>query len=263
MDSANASKQLKVSGSAVGRYFSLLVLVVLVTASLCLWDVTWAQALLQPVKVFVTAVHELGHAIACLATGGQVVGMTIVADGQGHGGTTASVGGWPFIYMQTGYLGTAFFGCLLIFLGKFKQAAKPVLCLCGAAIGLASLTFMFGSVWQGKLLQGLGSMTWGVVIGLALLWSGIKLKPGAANFLLIFLAAQTALNSLTDIVILAEASLGMTGPVSFTDATNMEALTGIPAIFWSVLWATISAVMLMLTLWFCYVPRQARTGPGK
>lgn len=243
------------------RYYSLAVLVFLCVLSLMVWDEPWAHVVLSPVRTFVTAVHEMGHAIACLATGGTVSGMTIVSDGNNHGGLTFCYGGMPLIYTQTGYLGTAFFGCFLIFLGQYRSAAKAVLSLMGLAICAASLTFMFGTVLHGEILQGLGSIAWGVLIGAGLIWAGFKLKPSAANFLLIFLATQTALNSLTDVLIVIKASLGMYGGGVSSDASSMAQMTFLPPVFWSVLWGGISIVMLAATLWFCYGPRRNQQPP--
>ncbi len=243
---------------APNRYQSLALLIILSALSLSLWDVPWAQAILSPVRTSVTAVHELGHAIACLATGGSVTGMTIVSDNNGHGGLTFCSGGLPFIYTQTGYLGTALFGSFLIFVGQYPRAAKAILALLGLTICTASLTFMFGTILHGEILQGLGSMLWGALIGAALIWGGVKLQPSAANFILIFLAAQTALNAVTDIIILSKLSIGLIPSASFSDATNMAVITGIPAAFWSILWGIASLSMLSATLWFCYRPKQPK-----
>ncbi len=249
------------AGSAAGspgRYSSLIWLLVLSGLSIALWDVPWATGILFPVRTFVTAVHEIGHAVACLATGGSVHGMTIVSDGSGHGGLTFCSGGMPFIYTQAGYLGTAFFGCLLIFLGRYQKIAKAVLVLMGVAISLSSLLFVtqtFGDF--SRIFQALGSLLWGAAIGAGLIWSGLKLKPALANFVLLFLAVQTSLNALTDVVIVAKLSLGMYGLGASTssDAGSMAAMTFLPAAFWSLLWGAIAIVMLGLTLWYCYGPK--------
>ena len=197
----------------------------------------------------------MGHALACLATGGTVSGMTIVSDGGGHGGLTFCSGGIPFIYTQTGYLGAAFFGCLLIFLGRYRRLSKFVLGFMGLAICAASVVFMSGTIFHGDLFQGIGSVVWGLIIGCGLIWSALKLNAGAANFILLFLATQTALNSLTDVVLLIKLSLGMLGMSPSSDAGSMAQITFLPAAFWSILWGAISIVMLSGTLWVCYGPR--------
>lgn len=220
-------------------------------ASLFLYNVPVIGWLLSPINTFATMVHELSHALVCLATGGYVTGMTIVSDGSGHGGLTFCRGGLPFLYTQAGYLGAAVFGCLLIFLGQFQKFSKTILCLMGGTIAFASI-FLVGLNLLNTGWQGFFSMIWGIVMSAFLLWAGIKWQAHYANLLLLFLAVQTALNSVVSIIYLAQVSLGLTRFQSFSDASSMESLTGIPSGVWSVFWVLASVIMLGATLYFTY-----------
>lgn len=219
--------------------------------SLFLYNAPIVGLLLSPINTFATMVHEMSHALVCIFTGGYVSGMTIVSDGSGHGGLTFCRGGWPFFYTQAGYLGTAVFGCLLIFLGQFKKISKGILIFIGGTIGLASI-FLVGlnvlnTGWQGFL-----SMIAGLMLSAFLIWAGVKWRSHYANLLILFLAVQTALNSVTSIVYLAQVSLGMTPFGSFSDATSMQEMTGLPAGFWSIIWVLMSVAMLGATLYYTY-----------
>lgn len=206
--------------------------------------------LLLPLQTFTTGLHELGHATACLATGGRVAGMTIVSDGQGHGGLTWCMGGIPFIFTQAGYLGAAFFGCILIWLGREEERSKTVLMVLGGLFALGCLVSISpmlthmgsygGQAWM--------SMVVGLGIGGALVFAGLKLSAKYAHFLLLVLAGQTALNSLTDILYLIQISAGFSYSGGFSDATNMARATAIPAAVWSVIWGAISLAMVMFTV---------------
>lgn len=239
------------SGSSGGS--SLWLLIGMTIASFLLLGVPVVGLILKPVEIFVTTLHELGHAIACILTGGSVHGLTIVSDGQGHAGLTMCQGGIPFIYSQTGYLGAAFFGCLLLWLGKVPARAKATLIGLGVMIGLGSLFLMSQTLLlQGGFQQGALSMVVGLAMAAALLFAGIKLPPAGAHFALMFLSVQTALNALTDVKFLIELSLGIYNTAAFSDATNMQGLTGIPAVVWSVFWGLASLLMLGLTLKWTY-----------
>lgn len=239
-------------------------LIILILLSLFFADAPGIRTLLQPITTFVTALHELSHAIACLATGGSVHGMTIVPDNAGHGGLTLCSGGMPFVYTQAGYLGTAVFGCLFIYLGRFPVMSKAVLMLMGGLVGLFSIWFMPGGIFSGKILESLGSIVWGLLLGGTLIYAGMRLKPATANLILLFLAVQTALNSLTDVGYLIKVSTGLIPNPSFTDASTMQNMTMIPAVFWSLLWALLSCAMLAATLWFGYgLKLPWRKGPAK
>jgi hypothetical protein len=210
--------------------------------------VSWVLA---PITQYTTMVHELGHAIVCMATGGMVNGLTIVSDGQGHGGLTNCLGGNAFLYTQTGYLGTAVFGSFLIWLAQFPRAAKAGLCLIGGAFGLATLALVGANVLHTGF-QGFFSFLWGLAMSGFLVWAGVKWKASTANFLMLFLAVQTALNSVTSLVYLAQFSLGMTPGGGWSDATNMQMMTGIPAGFWAAFWALCSIAMVGFTIWQVY-----------
>jgi hypothetical protein len=232
---------------------TLWTLVGLTVFSLICWDMPYVSWILSPIKILVTCVHELGHALVCLATGGTVSGLTIVPDNHGHGGLTFCRGGNPFFYSPAGYLGSAFFGCLLIAIGRAKQAARPILILMGLVIAYASIFLMPGTVFnQGEIFQGIGSVVWGVIIAAALIWSGVKLPNALAHLLVLFLAVQIALNAITDVWYLVQISTGLNPFASFSDATNMQDMTGIPALIWSLGWALLSVLMLAGTLKCCY-----------
>lgn len=203
---------------------------------------------LAPITQFTTMIHELSHAIVCILTGGQVSGLTIVSDGQGHGGITHCLGGNPFLYTQAGYLGTAFFGAFLIFLCQFRGIAKPALGTLGVMFGLATVGLVGANVmstgWQGFF-----SFLWGMVMSGFLVWAGIKWSPSIANLLILFLAVQTALSSVTSLIYLISAAWM---PGGWSDATNMAQMTGIPALVWAVFWAAVSVGLVGFTVWITY-----------
>jgi hypothetical protein len=164
-------------------------LVGFVVLSMILREVPILDLLFKPLDTFEVAVHEMGHALACIATGGHVDGMTIVSDGAGHGGLTFCKGGMPFIYTQAGYMGEALFGCSLILLSRYPNLARAILIFIGVAIGLGSLFLMPGTIFaQGEWAQGLFSILWGLIIAGGFVGLGAKLPGKAAHMVLLFIA---------------------------------------------------------------------------
>jgi hypothetical protein len=212
--------------------------------------------LFTPVTQFTTMVHELSHALVCIATGGYITGLTIVSDGAGHGGLTNCIGGMPFFYTQAGYLGTAVFGSLLIFVGQYPRLSKFILIFLGTAMAAASL-FLIGGNVLATGLAGVGSFLWGIVMSTFLIFAGIKLKPHTANLLLLFLAIQTALNSFTGILYLVQLGLGLSpSGGAWSDASNMATMPPyIPAVVWSLFWFLSSIALLTFTIWHTYGKR--------
>ncbi|MBY0546009.1 MAG: M50 family metallopeptidase [Candidatus Obscuribacterales bacterium] len=223
-----------------------------VVLSMILREVPLLGLILQPLETFETAVHEMGHALACIATGGFVDGLTIVDDGEGHGGLTYCKGGWPLIYSQAGYIGEALFGSTLILLSRFQKLSRAILIFLGVAIGLGAILLMPGTIiHEGDWKSGLMSMLSGLLIAGAFVFSGAKLKDKWAHLLLLFIAVQSSLSSLSGIWVLLLQSFGMF-PGTWSDATNMEKMTHIPAFLWGIGWAIFSIGSLAGTMWLTY-----------
>ncbi len=222
----------------------------IVVLSVILSKVPGAELFFTPLNQFATMVHEMSHAIMCVLTGGHVSGMTIVADGQGHGGLTMSQGGLSFLVVQAGYLGTALFGCFLVYLSQFHRLSKGILVGMGSIMGIASLFFIAPTLFSPIFVQALFSLLWGVAMSAVTIYLGIKLKDSKANLVVLFLAIYTAMDSLRSISVVLSASIF--GSTAWSDATVMEHMFILPSIFWSFLWATLSVVLLGTTVWFTY-----------
>jgi hypothetical protein len=227
-------------------------------------QVPYVSVIFTPITQFTTLVHELGHAIVCVLTGGQVGGLTIVSDGSGHGGVTYTRGGIPFFYTQAGYLGTAFFGSTLIYLGQYPNLSKNLLIWLGIGMGLASISLIGGNVFYTGL-AGVGSFCWGVAMSVFLVLAGMKLKSYQANLLLLFLATQTALNSFTGVFYLVQLYLHMVpSHGAWSDASNMSKMFPfLPAAFWSLFWCFCSVIMLTFSIWHTYGKRLFQATPKK
>jgi hypothetical protein len=227
-------------------------------------QVPYVSVVFTPITQFTTLVHELGHAVVCVLTGGQVGGLTIVSDGSGHGGVTYTRGGMPFFYTQAGYLGTAFFGSTLIYLGQYPNLSKNLLIALGIGMGLASWNLIGGNIlFTG--LAGIGSFFWGAAMSVFLILTGMKLKSYQANLLLLFLATQTALNSFTGVFYLVQLYMGMVpSHGAWSDASNMSRMFPfLPATFWSLFWCFCSVVMLTFSIWHTYGKRLFQATPKK
>lgn len=222
----------------------------MVVLSVIVSGLPYANILFMPVNQFTTLIHEMGHAFATILTGGHVNGLTIVPDGQGHGGLTFGQGGLDFITIPAGYLGTAITGCALVYLSKFRKWSRHVLVAIGVIMGFVSIFIMTRGLLSMNAIPAFLSILWGLGMAGATIWAGLKLKDTTANLLLLFLAIQTATDSIKSIVYVIQATMMGSGVVS--DAVAMQQQFFLPAIFWSVSWVLISLFMLAVTIWFTY-----------
>ncbi len=194
--------------------------------------VPFAQMLVYPFRLFVTFIHEGGHALATLLTFGSVSEIHLHPDASGE---TYTRGGFSLLIASAGYLSSTAYGAGLLVLGQQGKRAKGVLAL--TALAILALTALYVSGWFGWLV-GIG-----LTIGLALV--AIAASTQVAHFVLNFLAVQCCLNALYDLNTLFLISAVSRTP---SDARNMQSYTGIPALFWAVLWLAISIIVLALSL---------------
>ena len=200
--------------------------------SIVLSFIPFAGFLVYPFKLFVTFIHEGGHALAALGTLGSVERIAINPD---TSGLTLSLGGMPIIISSAGYLTSTLFGAALLLIGRNGKHAKTALGL--IAVLILALTL----VW----VKGLFGLIVGVGLTAVLILFAAAANPKVAHFFLSFLAVQCCLNALYDLKTLFLIS-AITSQSS--DAVNMQRLTFIPAMVWALLWLGMSLVVLWVTL---------------
>ena len=185
-----------------------------------------------PIRLFITFIHEGGHALAALLTLGSVESLVIYADASGE---TYTRGGIQMVVASAGYLTTTVFGAALLMLGSRGDRPKAVLTVCAAII--LTLTAFFAR----------DPFSWvvGLILTAGLIWVALSVKERTAHLFLSFLAVQCCLNALFDLRTLFWAS-AMTSVQS--DAVTMERLTFIPATIWAVFWLALSIMTLLFAL---------------
>lgn len=226
--------------------------------SLCLWFLPYAEFLAYPFRIFVTFIHEGGHALAAFVTGNSVHSLTVAPDGSGlvystNGGLFSSM-----FVSSAGYLGAMSFGALLLWLVRVKVKARVVLAAAGALVLLLATLFGFLAPLWNLSLPGLFTLVAGVVLPLGLFAAAKYLKPRAATFLVSFLAVQCVLNAVFDLrnVLFASASGD-----AHTDAANMAQATGVPSVFWVLFWIVVAFAILTLALRAYVAGKESPTQP--
>src|SRR5215211_5563917 len=121
-----------------------LTLLIAATISVLLWFIPYAEFLTYPFRIFVTFIHEGGHAIAALLTGNSVAGMSIATNASGETYTTQGGLISQFLISSSGYIGAMAFGALLLVLIRKTIAARIVLLGCGLLV--FALTMIFGFI---------------------------------------------------------------------------------------------------------------------
>lgn len=226
------------TGSAPDLRAARRLLLISTVITLALWFVPYANVLLYPLRLFVTFIHESGHALAALITGGQVASVTIHPDGSGVTWTSNSPL-WGWLVLSGGYLGTALFGAILLVIGRmqgWRNGGRVTLYTIAGA--LLTITVLWG--WHSPF-----TLVTGLVLAALLGALARYTSPQGAQFVASFLAVQCSLNALTDLRILLYQTTNHAGD---NDAVFMSQTYALPPTFWALLWAGIALVLLFVSL---------------
>ncbi|MEQ1823090.1 MAG: M50 family metallopeptidase [Fimbriimonadaceae bacterium] len=188
------------------------------------WFVPYLHWLTLPLQYLYTHLHELGHAIAALLTGGQQIVIRVFADGSGE---TVSLGGVQILVSPAGYIGSTLMGALVLAFSGTRHGAR------NAAIGLLTLMIIGLAFWIRGDLVGLLSAI--VIIAMFAFLARTNNETGQklVQFIGLFLCV-TSLQS-----VLQTLHFSRVAQIE-NDAQILEQATGIPAILSATLWAGIS-----------------------
>lgn len=236
-------------------------LLIAAALSIALWFIPYAEILTYPFRIFVTFIHEGGHAIAALLTGNSVASLSVAMNASGETYTTEGGRFAQMFVSSAGYVGAMLYGGLLLVLIRRAVAARIV--LLGSAVLVLALTIIFGLITPltagaaGSLAGVPFTLLAGVLLAVGLFAVARFTKPRVAMFFVSLLAVQCVLNALLDLktVFFLSAPFAPSVP---TDAVNMANATGLPAMLWAVVWIGAALGILALTMRL-YVARGDRT----
>ena len=183
-----------------------------------LWNFPYLKHLITPFKLVVTGLHEFGHAVVGKCTGAKIHSIEIDLD---TCGVTKMRGGIPWMTLPAGYLGSAFFGGLMVFAGFNVLASKIV----SVIIGLCFVATLYWA--KGAIARVISVLYIGLIIGFWILKGGLYLR-----FIVLFMGVMASLQSLWDFQGLVFHKIPQ------SDASKFAELVGcLPPQLWALLWS--------------------------
>ena len=255
--------------------------------ALVLWQFKPLSPVVYPLRLFVTFIHELGHGVTAVVTGGEFHKFEVKSSGAG---VAWSRGGFRPVIISAGYVGTAIFGAALLLISN--RAARPRHVAMGLGAAFIALTLLYSGLglsnfnaleilltlavlggagyvfltqqhrWIAAaiLLLGLGlllmfaaggnlrTLLVGVLSGILLILLGYFAERDVTRFVLNFLAFAVGLNAISDGWVLLQI-VSNPGLTSGNDAASMAAEVGLPAAFWALVWILLAVLLLGLSAW--------------
>src|SRR3989442_10868894 len=114
----------KLSNDARPQAVTLLVAALI---SIALWFIPFAEILSYPFRIFVTFIHEGGHALAALVTGNSVQSLSVAMNASGETYTSQAGMFSQLLVSSAGYLGSMTFCAHLLVLIRKAVAARLLL----------------------------------------------------------------------------------------------------------------------------------------
>jgi len=179
----------------------------------------YAAPLVYPLRLLTVLLHEGGHAVVTLLTGGTVVEIAVNAEESGH---TLSSGGIHFLILHGGYLGSLLAGLLLT--ATPRAARGPA-----ALLGVLAL---FSLGWIPPISFG---FLYTAFVGGGLLALARRASHETCGLVLRAIGLFVVADAIRDVL----SDLGQ------GDAALLAAMTGIPAIAWSALWLVAAIALLV------------------
>lgn len=223
---------------------ALLMTAVAMVVVYILWNIPQLNIVLYPLRLFTTYIHEAGHSLAALLTGGQVIGFAVSANGSGLA-TTA--GGARWLVIPAGYVGTAFFGSLLFYLiNRFPRLTNPLATALG--FGMVVFTLLFarpdetGVPWA--LFLGTG-------FGVAMIVLGLRVHSLITQLALNVIAVTTALEAFIKLRFIAANTDAARGQVvNDAAAFTRDVVPLVSPSIVALTWAAISLLMFAVALYY-------------
>lgn len=199
------------------------------TLGICvLWKIPLLNYLLFPFKIMTVALHEFGHALMCVLTGGKVKAIELDLE---QGGVTKMTGGSKMCFLPAGYLGSSLLGALMV-MSAFDSrllASKVASVVFGI---IMILVLIWARNWVARVTT---------VVFIALIVGLFFIEEGAGiRYVMLFLGVMSCLYSIWDIF-----EDLVFRRVNESDASQFAKVCFCcPAQVWGLIWALISIVCM-------------------
>lgn len=180
--------------------------------------------ILYPINLFVTFLHEFGHAMGAIITGGAVDSVQVNDDGSG---LCYTMGGNRAIILMGGYIGSAIFGNVLLLIGtKYPKMAKYTLILLSVAMVYTSVA------WYDQMF------TTGLLLAFSVVFIAIAWLTEFSGGILMFLGLASIIHIIEDFNV---------GPTSDLQK-YAEIFVVIPMNVWMYIWLIIVVLLFILNI---------------
>lgn len=189
----------------------------------------WNTRVLLPLKILVVFFHEISHGMAAVLTGGSIEELTF---GANQGGKACTRGGFFFIVVNAGYVGSFLWGAALILGAAWTRRDRVLTALLGVVLAVVTVLYV---------RNGFGFL-FGLAAAGALLACARWLGDPSNDFILKVIGITSCGYAILDIW------SDVFARSCWSDARILAMRTHVPAVFWGTLWIALTLVGTYHTL---------------
>ncbi|GAB5528023.1 MAG: M50 family metallopeptidase [Roseivirga sp.] len=219
-----------------GAQKQFLILLVFLAAAVVLWN----TFLLYPVKIFVVMLHEMSHGLMAELFGGDIIKIQIDPRIGGYCQYTVpdSFLG-RFMIASAGYLGSLFWGALILILAVKTDKDRYVSLGIGIALLILSWFVIKTGEWFGIVMT--------VGFALFMIASFKLLSDSFHDYFLKFIGMVSCIYVVIDIKgdLIDRTGIG-------SDADSIADMTGIPSLVVGIVWFFIASLVIYYTLKYAF-----------
>lgn len=212
---------------------NVIIVVLLSLASLLLWNTIF----LYPLKLLVVLMHETGHALAALVTGGSVSRVEVNAL---QGGVTYTAGGNRFVILSAGYLGSSLIGAFVLWSASHKHMSKYIAEIFGLLIVVETVFWV----------RDLFTFVFALAMGIFCMILGWKIRGVLERIFMQLVGTVSCLYAVFDIFDDVVRRMFVRGDLASgkNDAQALAEITFIPSLIWGTVWIAIAVGIFVTTL---------------
>lgn len=213
-----------------------LVLLASAAATAALYALPAAEVVAWPLHMLATLVHEMGHGVVGLLTGGSFERLQIWPNGSGAATVASGLGRLGEAAMAAGGLvGPAVAAAIGFVAGRTPTGARAFLLALGSLLVVAEVL----------VIRGLFSLVFAGALAALCLAIGLRSSPQRAQWIVIFLSVQLALSVFSDGGYLFVEQATIPEGIYVSDVGRIAQILFLPYWFWGLVCGAFSVAVLV------------------
>jgi hypothetical protein len=201
--------------------------------------VPFGRTLLYPLTLLATFVHEMGHGITALATGGTFSSLDVFANASGLAHTTTTHAWARALTAAGGLLAPPIVGATLLAVSRGPKRARAVL------VGMAVVIAVSLAIWVRSTAAWVALPIDALLLG----WFGLRASPRKRMVFAQLIGVSLAIDTWSGKGYLFTDEVSIDGHVIPSDITNFAQAVGGPYLLWGFAMLLVSCALLAVGLY--------------